>query len=125
MKEASFKIKSYAKNYASSVDIVDNNNIKKRILNILLVSLGGLALFYLLILSNMVLNIIERRTLDVHSRLVSNEVANLELEYINISSSVDLTLSKTLGFGEVKQEFATRIPLGLNSSTVKLAQNAI
>ena len=73
----------------------------------------------------MVLNIIERRTLEAHSRVISNEVANLELQYINISSSIDLNLSATFGFNEIKPDFATRKPLGLNSNTVKLAKNEI
>lgn len=126
MKEASFKIKSYAKSYAKSVDIVDNNDIKKRMLNILLAGLGGLALLYLLILSNMVLNIIERRTLEADARVKSNEVADLELRYISTSSKIDLNMSATLGFSERKPEFATRKPVGLNSDkNVKLAKNEI
>lgn len=125
MNEIKLKVKSYASNINSNINIVDNNDVKKRTLNILLAGLGGLALLYLLILSNMVLNIVERRTLEADARIVSNQVADLELKYINISSKLDLGMSLDLGFVAVKTEFATRKPVGLNSNSVKLAKNEI
>lgn len=121
MNEIKLKVKSYANN----INIVDNNDIKKCMLNVLFAGLGGLALLYLLILSSMVLNIVERRTLEADARIASNQVADLELKYINISSKLDLTMSLDLGFVAVKTEFATRKPIGLNSSSVKLAKNEI
>src|SRR3989344_789988 len=57
-KKASLKLKSYAAN----VNIIDNNNLQRRVLNIMLWSLGMLAFFYVFLLGNMVFDIVERKT---------------------------------------------------------------
>ena len=115
MRTASLKLK----NYAGSINIVDNSNLKRRILYILLISFGALGFFYVLILGNMTFNIIERRALEGSARTLSNEVLNLELTYLQISSKVDLILAKSLGFQETKINFATRKSLG----SIKFAKN--
>ncbi len=91
MKQASLKLKSYA----SNVNIVDNGNLQKRILNIMLWTLGTLALLYVFLLGNMVFNIIGRRTLETRALTLSNDVGSLELEYLSLSQKVDL-ISHTL-----------------------------
>ncbi len=129
MKEVGFRIKNYAK-----VDIVSNNNIEKRVLNALLYTLGAFALLYVLMLSNMVWNIVERKSLEAEAKNISNEVGNLELTYLDMFNKVDLSLSSKMGFYEIKPDFATRKSLGVNSSNnfsisgssiVKLAKNEI
>ncbi|MFA6524093.1 MAG: hypothetical protein WC264_00410 [Candidatus Paceibacterota bacterium] len=127
MKQASLKLKSYAAN----VNIVNNYDIQKRILNIILLSLGVLAFCYVLILGNMVFNIIERRALDTDARSLSSEIGNLELQYLSVSDKVDLALAESMGFKEIKSKFATRKTLGYGSSTgesigsIKLATNEL
>ena len=108
MKQISLKIKSYA----DSVEIVDNSNLQRRILHILLGSLGGLALVYVFLLGSMVFNIVERRSLEREMRVLGNEVGSLELSYLSMSNKVDLNLSASLGFKETKIIFATRKSLG-------------
>jgi hypothetical protein len=104
MRTVAIKMKTYARN----VHIVDNGNLSERLLNIILFSLGALGLFYTLVLGNMVFNIVERRTLEADARNLSNEVRDLELSYLSVSEKVDLELSHSLGFSEVKATFATR-----------------
>ena len=60
MKQASLKLKSYT----SNVNIIDNGNLQKRILNAMFWVLGILMFFYVFLLLNMVFNIVERKTLE-------------------------------------------------------------
>jgi len=125
MKQMSLKLNMYVKN----VNVIDNN-IERLILNIIFWSFGALALLYVLFLGNMVRNIVERRSLEINALSLSNEVGNLESTYLSLSNGVDLNLSSSLGFKEVKATFATRKALGLNSTgesfgNVKIAPNDI
>ena len=117
MKQASLKLKGYAGN----VNIIDNGNLRARILNIMLFTLGILAFFYAFFLGNTVFNIVERKTLEVYARTLSNEVGNLELEYLSMSQKVDLDLAHSLGFKEIETKFATRKSLG----NISVAKNEI
>ncbi len=117
MKQANLKFKSYVNN----VNIIDNSNLRKRILNTMLLILGILVFFYLYFLGNMVFNIVERKTLNVYAYTLSNDVGNLELKYLSMSQKVDLNLANSLGFRETKTKFATRKTLG----SIKISKNEI
>lgn len=108
MKRTAIKIKKYTTN----VNIVNNNNLGKRMLNILLCSLGMLALLYVLILGNITFNIVARQSFGINARTLSNEVGNLELKYLSLSNKIDLALSKEMGFREANTKFAVRKSLG-------------
>ena len=107
--------------YATGVNIVNNNNMEKRILNMLFISIGILAVLYIFILGTMVFNIIGRKTAEATERTLSNQVATLELQYLSASNKVDLSLSHSLGFTETKAVYATRKALG----TLAIAKNEI
>lgn len=109
------------KNYTAGVNIVNNNNIEQRMLKTLLFFAGMLILFYVLILGNMVLNIIERKSLEADARTLGNEVGNLELQYLSMANKIDLNYSYALGFKETKTKFATRKSLG----SIKVVSNEI
>lgn len=66
----------------------------------------------------MVFNIIERRSLEKEVASLSNEVGILGLDYLSLSSKVDLDFSYSLGFKQVKPNFATRQILVFNSSSL-------
>lgn len=117
MRQASLKLKSYANN----VNIIDNGNLQKRILTLMLWTLGILALSYVFLLGNMVFNIVERKTLETYAHTLSNEVGNLELEYFSMTQKVDLNLAYSLGFKETKATFASRKTLG----SLNIAKNEI
>lgn len=114
MKQASLQLKRYMGN----VNIVDNNNLTHRILHMILVSFGALAIIYVFILGNMVFNIIERRSLEKEIVSLSSEVGDMGLTYLSLSNKVDLKLSYSLGFKEIKPKYATRQTLGLGSSSL-------
>jgi hypothetical protein len=108
MRETTIKIKRYTTN----INIVNNNNLEKRILNILLYSFGVCAFFYVLILGNMTFNIVARQSLGVNERTLSNEVGDLELQYLSLSNKIDLAMSSEMGFKEANKQFAVRKSLG-------------
>ena len=111
--------------YVRGVGLI-NNNIEKFFLNLILWSFGALVFLYLLFLGNMVKNIIERRGLEAETRVLSSEVANLELKYLSMTNVVDLAFSYRMGFKETKATFATRKALGLSNihgKNIQIAQN--
>lgn len=127
MKQVSLKFKTSIQN----VNIMNNNiEINRVILNALLFAFAALAIFYVLILGNMVFDIVGRKALEKEMLSLSNDIGKLELSYLSVSSSVDMTMSSTMGFKETKATFATRKSLGFNSvnsqtGNIKLANNEI
>jgi hypothetical protein len=118
MRQATLQLKTRIQN----VNIMNNNiEVEKIILNIMLSILAALALWYVLILGNMVFDIVQRKTLEKEALTLSNEVGDLELSYLSVSSSVDMALSSSMGFKETHANFATRKSLG----SIKLANNEI
>jgi len=117
--------------YKTGVNIVNNDNLERRIFNIMLVILGALAICYVIFLGNMVFNIVERTSLSKESRILSNEVGKLELEYISISNKVNLSLATSLGFRESKEkQYTTRkslgyMPTGESLDNIRLAKNEL
>lgn len=96
------------KKYANEVNIINNNDIERRVLKIILLSFGMLSILYVVFLGNMIFNIIERRNTEEQARTLSNEVMDLESKYLSMSNKLDLPLSYSMGFSEAKATFATR-----------------
>lgn len=118
MRQASLKLKMNIQN----VSFMNNNiEVQKIILNAMLSIIFVLALVYVFILGNTVLNIVQRRAMEKEILTLSNEVGNYELSYLSISDGVDLALSSSMGFKEVKATFAIRKSLG----SIRLDKNEI
>ncbi|MEI7810133.1 MAG: hypothetical protein WCI41_01070 [bacterium] len=118
MKALALKINTYT----TSVNIVNNNNLERRILNAMFMLFGSLAICYVVFLGSTVFNIIERKSLSTESRTLSNEVGQLELQYLSSSNKVDLSLATSLGLTETKDKhYATRKSLG----SLKIAKNEL
>ena len=117
MRQATLKLRGYAR----SMQIINNNNIKRQILSFIFASLGILSICYAFFLGSMVLNIVERKNLESEARAITSDIGALELTYFSKSNEVDLNLSSVMGFKEAKANFATRKSLG----SLKLAKNEI
>lgn len=118
MKTVSLKINTYTRN----VNIVNNNNLQRRILNVILTAFGFLAVCYVVFLGIMVSNVLERKNLESNARILSNEVGEMEVKYLFVSNKIDLNLAKSVGFLEIKEkQFATRKSLG----SIKVAKNEL
>lgn len=105
--------------YANNATVINHVDLNARILKFIFYAFGILALGYVFILGNLVTNIIERRTLEVEARELTNVLSSLELEYLEKGSAIDLEYSHNLGFKDTKIFYATR----LNVDNVKLAKN--
>lgn len=92
--------------YQPSINIVNNNNMRKQVLNITLTFLGLLFVCYLYLLGNIVWDIVQRRNLEAEATTLSNNVQNLQLQYFTASNQVDLALAQTMGFQQIKPNFA-------------------
>jgi len=99
-----------------------NNNVEKLIFKMIFCSFVILSILYLVLLGNMVKNIVARQALEVNSRILSNEVQELETTYLSLSNNIDLPLSYSMGFKEVKPIFVTRQFLGVESGGI-MAKN--
>ena len=115
MKAIALKVKKYQ----PSINIVNNNNMQKQILNIVFFLLAALSICYLFLLCSIVWNIVQRGTLEAQATTLSNNVQNLQLQYFTASSQIDLTLAQTMGFQQVKTNFAVIKNVG----SVKVAIN--
>ncbi|MSU44883.1 hypothetical protein EXS45_01750 [Candidatus Nomurabacteria bacterium] len=124
MRQISSKLNMYVK----SVSVI-NNNIERLMLHIIIFSFSAIVFCYVLFLGNMVRNIVVRQSLETNARALTNEVRNLEVVYLSMSSDVDLAFSYSIGFKEVKANFTTRKALGLNSNesfgNLKIVKNDI
>ena len=110
------------KSYATNINVANNENLKKRILHIMLWCLGVLAFCYVFLLGNMVFNIVGRRVSEIEARSLLNEVGSLESQYFSISNKVDLSLAESMGFKETKdKQYAVRKSLG----SIKLTTNEL
>ena len=119
MKAVALKIKTYNGRYTPEVTIVNTANLGHRVLRLLLVATAVLAISYLFILGTMVYNILERKGLEARARVLSSEVAALELSYLTLVSKIDLPYSYSLGFREVKGAYASRQTLGFSAGAAK------
>jgi hypothetical protein len=123
MRILALKMKSYGAR-AREVSIVNNGNLQRRIFNMMLVSFGALAVFYVLLLGTTVINIVERRAHELAARSLGTEVAELELTYLSISNKIDGSLGAALGFKEKEIKFTTPKSLG-SLEGAKVTKNEI
>lgn len=117
MKSIAIKIKMYAKEEKVLLHEEDRVRAKK----VMLLSLAILVLIYVFVIGSMIFNIVKRKNLEAEARALSNEVRELELNYLSLSDKIDLNFSRTLGFNEAQIQFATRKSLG----SVKIAKNEL
>ena len=101
------KVNQKIKNYTANVNVVNNNNLQKKMAHFMVTAFLGLALCYLLILINMVWDIVDRKAFQAEAFNLSSQVGQLELKYLTLSDKIDVGMSKEMGFREVKPSFAT------------------
>jgi len=106
------KVDKKIKNYVGNVNVVNNTSVHKKMIQYMIVVLGVLAFMYVLLLGNMVWNIVERKSLQSETYNLASDVGALELEYLALSSEVDVDMSLAMGFREVKTSYTTVKSLG-------------
>lgn len=99
-----------------SVNITNNNReMSGVLLNSMLFVLVALAVWYVLVLGNMVFDIVARKALEKEMMALTNEVGQLELSYLTLAGNMDLAVAEEMGFKEIAGTFATRKSLSYNS----------
>lgn len=116
MKQAVLKIKKI-----SRTKVLNDTVFLQHIFQTVLFSLLALAILYLFLLGSMVFNIVERKSVESHAYVLSNEVSDMELEYLALSKKIDMAYAKSVGFQETKTNFATRKTFG----SISLSKNEI
>jgi hypothetical protein len=117
MNEVKIKTKQYIRSASST-----QNNLQKKLSFLMIWCFGALVLAYVLFLGNTILNVVERKTLEISALDLSNEVGNLELEYLAMANQLDISLAQSMGFQETKNKhFATRKAIG----SIKFINNEI
>ena len=101
----------------------ENANVRVRIFQGIVGAFALLIIFYLFLLGSSVMNVVERKTLESEAHILANEIGALEVEYLQVSNTVDRELSIQMGFEEIAQNFATRKSATMMSK--KLAKNEI
>src|SRR3989338_6679444 len=99
MRQATLKLKMYAPN----ANMTNNP--------------GNAFFFFFRFFYNLVFKINERQGVGSGAHTLINQVGELELTYLYMSSSLDLDLSRSMGFKEAKANFAVRQPFGLVSKS--------
>ncbi len=117
------QIESKIRNSSMVASLNENQILRVNLLKGISIGFALLAALYLFLLGSSVLNIVERKTLESQAHTLSNEIGALELDYLQVSNSIDRELSVSMGFQEISQNFATRKSVGLVSK--KLAKNEI
>jgi hypothetical protein len=105
MRGSSIKVKNYVKN----IDLVDSQvDLRGKLLKLIMVSFGVFSLLYIFVVGSMVFNIVARKSFDVEFKEVSNQVALLESNYVELSSGINKEYSALLGFEETNPVFTAR-----------------
>lgn len=117
------QIESKIRNNSIVASLDANQGLRVNLLRAILSGFAFFAFLYLFLLGSSVLNVVKRKTLEAEAHTLSNQIGALELDYLEVSSSIDRELSSTMGFEEISQNFATRKSVALISK--KLAKNEI
>lgn len=93
---------------------ISSPDLRGRLFKIMLFAGALLVLCYIIILSNMVWNIVARRSIETQISSLTTNVGELELKYMSLSDKVDLNLAYSMGFSETSnKEFTDRKPIGV------------
>ncbi len=82
--------------------ILNNNDINRRVFYIVLSLFGIISGLYVYFLGTIVFNVLERRTVATEAQTLRGEVNDLQIRYLSLNNSVNLTLATNLGFNEAK-----------------------
>jgi hypothetical protein len=116
MKKGSLKFNTRRRSTSNTYAV--DGNAGRIMLRVILSSLAMLGFLYIFLVTNMIFNIVERRSLEINARALAEEVRDLEYTYLSVSTGVDLALAHSLGFTETKATFITRKTLGYQSAVV-------
>lgn len=104
MKDIKLKVKQYTNN----VNIIDNWDLNIKFFNAMIFAFVLVFILYAFLLTNMFLDLAERKRLDNFAYNLSDEISVLETEYLASANQVNFALSSEMGFEDVKPKFVTK-----------------
>jgi hypothetical protein len=92
-------------------NIINNDNLEKRLFYGLAAVLLVLFLSYLYFLGTITFNIVERKALEKQAKGLASNVGTLELQDLALANKIDMAYAGELGFVEASHAiFASRAP---------------
>lgn len=90
-------------------EIVSNSSTQRFLFKFLLGSLVALFIVYIYMIGSITFNVVARKSLENTARLLSSNINQLELAYINSVNDIDKQKAESLGFVDSKANiFAVR-----------------
>ncbi len=77
-----------------------SNNIDKNIFTTLVVGIFLCIFLYVYFVSTSVVNIVQRKNIEVETQILGSNLSNLENEYISLNKNITLSYARSLGFVE-------------------------
>ncbi len=97
--------------------IVINNDLNRRLFYMVLAAFVVVSALYLYFLGNIVFAVLERKTIETKIAVLSQEVNDLEINYLAANNTINLARATELGFSEAKAAvFANRTDLARSVS---------
>ncbi len=107
-------------------NIVNNQDLEKRVFKTLIGMFLVLFLAYIYFVGHTIFDIVARKSIDTEARNLTSNVSSLELEYFSLSNKIDLAYAKSSGFinpNETafadKTNLATTKAIAINASSHK------
>jgi len=92
-----------------TVDIIENNYTRKILFKGLVLSLAVLGILYVYFIGSITFNVLARKSLENNIRVLSSNISQLELVYLNNLNQIDKDYSLEKGFVDAKNNiFAIR-----------------
>lgn len=104
-----------------TTQILDLNNIERKLFWSLLGCLGVVVIIYLYSAFSLMNSVVVHNRASVSSREISVTSGNLEQEYLSLKNSITLARAKELGFKDVPIRFYTDTPLVNSDPTEKFS----
>ncbi len=81
---------------------VANNHTEKKIATSIIWAIGGMVALYAVFVSMVTFSVVKRIALETKTKQLVSEINNLELAYLEQSSSLDMMYAVTMGFHDVE-----------------------
>jgi hypothetical protein len=92
-----------------TIDIMENNYLRKTLFKVLFSALIILGIMYIYFIGSITFNVLARKSLETTVRTLGSNISNLELTYLNNLNEIDKDYAETKGFVDANDNiFATR-----------------
>lgn len=78
------------------------NNIEKNMFTILTAGIFLSMFLYVYFISTSVVNVVQRKSIEVETQMLSSGVGELESEYISLSKNITPEYARSIGFNDPK-----------------------